>query len=188
MSAMALRLFRTTGYSTLLMPGEERIAMHPAWLVLAVSLWLGLACNVELWRELAGTGNVGLTSALTSGVLIASAAGLVLSLLGWRRTLKLTATVLLFLGGALACGLWVQGLALDSLWTLPLRRLFPAWPNLLRWQVPALFAALALLPGLWVWNVPVRRLTGPRQLNSNLVGMALSGLILVAAGVLLPWH
>lgn len=185
---MALRLFRTTGYSTILMPGEERIAMHPAWLVLAVSLWLGLACNVELWRELAGTGSVGLTSALTSAVLIASATGLVLSLLGWRRTLKASTTLLLFLGGALACGLWVQGLPLDSLWTLPLRRLLPAWPNLLRWQVPALFAVLALLPAVWVWNVPLRRLTGPHQLNSNLVGMGLSAAILIAAGVLLPWH
>lgn len=185
---MALRLFRTTGYSTLLMPGEERMAMHPAWLVLAVSLWLGLVCNVELWRELAGSGTVGMASALTSGVLIASAVGLVLSLLGWRRTLKATATVLLFLGGAVACGLWVQGLALDSLWTLPVRRLLPAWPNLLRWQVPALFAALALLPAVWLWNVSVRRLTGPRQLNSNLVGMGLSGAILIAAGILLPWH
>lgn len=185
---MRLRLFRTTGYSTLLMPGEERIAMHPGWLVLAVSLWLGLACNVELWRELAGTGKVGITSALTSGVLIASAAGLVLSLLGWRRTLRAAATLLLFLGGALACGLWVQGLALDSLWTLPMRSLLPAWPNLLRWQVPALFALLALLPALWVWNVPVRRLTGPRQLHSNLVGMGVAGAILVAAGILLPWH
>lgn len=185
---MRLRLFRTTGYSTLLMPGEEHIAMHPGWLVVAVSLWLGLACNVELWRELAGTGSAGVVSALTSGTLIASAAGLLLSLLGWRRTLKATATLLLFVGGAVACGLWVQGLPLDSLWTLPLRRLLPDWPNLLRWQVPALFAALALLPAVWIWNVPVRRLTGPRQLNSNLIGMGLSGAILVAAGVLLPWH
>jgi len=55
---MALRLFRTTGYSTLLMPGESRLATHPARLVAAASLWLALACNVALWRLLSGDGDL----------------------------------------------------------------------------------------------------------------------------------
>ena len=65
---MALKLFRSTGYSTLLMPGEARLAMHPGWLVLATSLWLGLACNVALWRELSGSAmGTGLATALLGG-------------------------------------------------------------------------------------------------------------------------
>lgn len=185
---MGLKLFRTTGYSTLLMPGEEHVAMHPAWLVLAVSLWLGLACNVELWRVVSRTAGASLVAALTSAALIAAAAGLVLSLLGWRRTVKAAATLLLFAGALVACGLWVQALPIESLWTLAPRRLLPSWPNLLRWQVPVLWVVLGLLPALWVWQKQLRRLTGPQQLRSNLVGMAIAGTVLGAGGVLLPWH
>lgn len=187
MAAMSLRLFRTTGYSTLLYPGETRVATHPAWLVAGVSLWLGLACNVELWRLAAGTSSVTLTRALVSGALVAAASGLVLSLLGWRRTLKATATLLLFAGAVVASGLWVQDLPLEGLWTLPARRLLPAWPNLLGWQLPALLAALGLLPAIWVWQAQLRRLAGPVQLRSNLLGMALCGTVLAAGGILFPW-
>lgn len=183
---MSLRLFRTTGYSTLLYPGETRVATHPAWVVAGVSLWLGLACNVELWRLAAGAGSATLSRALLASALVAAACGLVLSLLGWRRTLKGTATLLLFAGAMVASGLWVQDLPIQSLWTLPARRLLPAWPNLLGWQVPALFAALGLLPAIWVWQAQLRRLTGPAQMRSNLLGMALCGTVLAAGGVFFP--
>lgn len=184
---MALRLFRTTGYSTLLFPGEERVSIHPAWVVVAVSLWLGLACNVELWRVAAGTSAAGLASALVSGLLVAASSALVLSVLGWRRTLKASATLLLFLGAIAACGLWVHALPFDSLWTAPIRRLLPGWPNLLRWDVPLLWAVLALVPAVWVWQLPLRRLSGPDQLNSNLLGMGIAGAMLVAGGIFFPW-
>ena len=186
MAGMSLRLFRTTGYSTLLVPGESRVAMHPAWVVFGVSLWLGLACNVELWRLAMGSGSASLKTALVSGVLVAAAAGLVLSLFGWRRTLKLVATLLLFAGAVVASGLWVQDLPLSSLWTVPPRRLLPSWPNLMRWQVLAMLVALALLPAMWVWQAQLRRLVGPKQLNVNLLGMALCGAVLVAGGILVP--
>ena len=51
MRTMALKLFRSTGYSSILAPGETRIATHPGWLILAISLWIGFACNVAVWRE-----------------------------------------------------------------------------------------------------------------------------------------
>ncbi|HYE40189.1 MAG TPA: hypothetical protein VEB23_09675, partial [Ramlibacter sp.] len=52
---MALRLFRTTGYSTLLMPGETRKATHPARLVQGGVAGGAVACNVAVWRFLGGT-------------------------------------------------------------------------------------------------------------------------------------
>lgn len=179
---MALRLFRTTGYSTLLMPGEARIAMHPAWLVLATSVWLALACNVALWRV--ATQPVDPRMLAATVALMAGGSGFLLSLLGWRRTLKLAATLLLLAGALLACGLWLQGLPIESLWQQRPRALLPGWASFLRWQVTVLALLLAVPPIVWVWHVPVRRLPGPAQLQSNILGAMLAGAVFVA-GVLL---
>ena len=165
---MALRLFRTTGYSTLLLPGETRQATHPARLVLWASLWLAIACNVAVWRFLGGTADW--RTALGSFAVIGGGAGVVLSLLGWRRTLKLAITLAL-LGAALAAaGLWTQMLPVHTLWHGSPRTMLPAWASFMRWQVLVLLLALAVVPIVWVWNHPVRRLSGQAQLRSNLRG------------------
>jgi lipid A ethanolaminephosphotransferase len=182
---MALKLFRTTGHSTLIMPGEARLAPHPVWLVLAVSLWLGLACNVALWRAIAGADAAMMSSALKIAGALAGGSAFVLGLLGWRRTLKPAATVLLLAGAVVACGIWTQGLPFDSLWTQRPRALLPAWANLLRWQVPALLALLALLPIVWIWNQRLRRLPGPNQLNANLLTAGFGAALLAASALAL---
>jgi glucan phosphoethanolaminetransferase (alkaline phosphatase superfamily) len=182
---MSLKLFRSTGYSSILAPGESRVATHPAWLVLAVSAWIGFACNVALWGELRLIGDgPGLPRALLWGVFIASSCGLLLSLLGWRRTLKRTATLLLLLAALAAASLWVQGRPLDGeLLAYGIRgTLLPSWPSLLRWQFPALLAVLGLAPMLWVWQLQIRRLPGPQQLAANLGGMAIATVALVLSG------
>jgi glucan phosphoethanolaminetransferase (alkaline phosphatase superfamily) len=182
---MRLKLFRSTGYSTLLMPGETRVAMHPGWLVLATSLWLGFVCNVALWRALSGSAmGTGFGTALLSGALVAGTGGALLSLLGWRRTLKPAATVLLFLGALFACGMWAQAVPVDGgLWGVRPGALMPGWASLLRWQVPALLVGLALLPSFWVWHVNLRRLPGPDQLRANLSGAAM-GIVVAAVAAL----
>src|SRR5687768_7401078 len=124
---MALRLFRTTGYSTLLMPGEAKLGRHPAWLVLAVGLWIGIACSVGVWRLFAGSAS--LREVLATAALLGGGSGVVLGVLGWRRTLKFSITVLLLAATLLATGLWVQQLPLDALWQERPRALLPAWPN-----------------------------------------------------------
>lgn len=174
---MALKLFRTTGYSTILMPGEARQAMHPGWLVLAASLWIGLACNVAVWRLVGTPSPHELRNALSTTCLLGGGSGVTLSLLGWRRTLKLAVTLLLLAASLLACGLWVQELPIDSLWQQRPRGLLPAWPNFLRWQVLVLVGVLAVVPMVWVWNVSVRRLPGPAQLQSNIFGALVSALV-----------
>jgi glucan phosphoethanolaminetransferase (alkaline phosphatase superfamily) len=185
---MALKLFRSTGYSTLLFPGEARKGHHPGWLAFLVAAWLGLACNVDLWRAATWGDPRLLVAALASSLLVAAACGLVLSALAWRRTLKPVATLLLAAGALIACGLWVQSLPFDSLWSARARGLLPAWPNWLNWRVPLLWALLGLGPALWVWQTPVRRLAGQEQLAANLRGMAVAALVLVAGGVLFWWH
>lgn len=185
---MSLKLFRSTGYSSILAPGETRVAMHPAWVVLAVSLWIGLACNVALWRALARSSEStpGLAWALTAGACAASAVGVILSLMGWRRTLKPVATVLLLLAALGACGVWIQSLPLDAgfLNQRP-SGLLPAWSSFLRWQVPALLVGLGLVPMLWLWSTHPRRLSGPEQLVANVSGMVAGGVVLVGSAWLL---
>jgi lipid A ethanolaminephosphotransferase len=180
---MALRLFRTTGYSTLLMPGESRLATHPARLVLWASLWLGVACNVALWRLLAGSTDLRTAAAATA--VIAGGSGVVFSLLGWRRTLKPAITLALIASALIAAGLWSQQLPIVTLWQGPPRSLLPAWTSFMRWQVLAIVLLLAVVPIVWVWNHPVRKLPGQVQLQSNILGAMLAGLVFVAGVFLL---
>ncbi|MEJ8840287.1 hypothetical protein [Ramlibacter sp. AN1133] len=179
---MALKLFRSTGYSSLLMPGESRVATHPSWLVFGASLWLAIACNVGLWRLLAGTAP-DVRSALASVLLLGGANGVFLSMFGWRRTIRFAITVALLVGTLVACGLWSQQLPIEILWHGPSRSLLPAWTNFLRWQVLALVLVLAVLPIVWVWNHALRRVSGPAQARANLVGGVIAAVVFLA-GVL----
>lgn len=185
---MSLKLFRSTGYSSLLSPGHSRETLHPAWVVAATSVWAGFACNVPLWRALAAvSGNFGLPHALLLGAMIASAYGVALSLLGWRATLKPAASLVLIVAALVAVARWsepaaVPGAAIDA----PLAHsLLPSWASLLHWQTPALLAVLAIAPMVWVWNAPVKRLPGPQQLRSNLRGMATAAILFGIAAVML---
>src|SRR6185295_17683402 len=111
---MSLKLFRSTGYSSILFAGETRVAMHPGWLILFTSLWVGFACNAALWRGLGsspGGGSVG--QAVMTGAFAAAASGVVLSLLGWRRTLKPAALSIVFVAALAASTAW-QAAAPDS--------------------------------------------------------------------------
>lgn len=184
---MALKLFRSTGYSSILAPGETHVAKHPGWVVLAVSLWTGFVCNVLLWRALAALpGTAGLPRAVALGAFIAGACALFLSTFGWHKTLKPAATIVLFLAGLSACAIWAQGLPLSSIAELRLPRLFmPPWASLLRWQVLLMLVVLWVLPTIWAWNTPVRRLPGPAQLSANLRGMLVAAMVLGGVGFLL---
>lgn len=182
---MSLKLFRSTGYSSILAPGESRVAPHPGWLVLGVSLWIGFVCNVALWRDLRSLGEgLGLGRSLLAGAFVAAACAIVLSLLGWRRTLKRAAAVLLLLAALVAAVIWVQARPIDTtLFDQGLRTLLlPGWPSLLRWQFPVLVVVLGLVPVLWLGQVRLRRLSGPQQMAANVVGMLLGLLAMVLSG------
>ena len=63
--------------------------------------------------------------------------------------------------------------------------LLPSWASLLRWQVAALLAVLALAPAVWLWNTPVLRLPGPQQLSINMIGALLASILVAASSFLL---
>jgi lipid A ethanolaminephosphotransferase len=179
MSGMALKLFRSTGYSSLLMPGESRLATHPSRLVFGASLWLAIACNVGVWRLVAGTAT-DVRTALASVLLLAGANGVFLSVFGWRGTIRFAITVALLVGALVACGLWSQQLPIETLWHGPSRSLLPAWASFLRWQVLALVLVLAVVPIVWVWNHALRRMSGPAQLKANVLSGVVSAIVFVA--------
>lgn len=186
---MALKLFRSTGYESILTAGESRLALHPGWFILLISAWIGFACNVALWRELRGIGpaEFGLGKALLAGAFATAACMSVLSLLGWRRTLKPAATLLVVLAALAACSIWIQAVPVDrNLLDQGFRSLLiPRWTTLLRWQLPAILAVLGLLPALWIWHVQTRRLSGPHQLASNATGIIIGIALMAASGWLL---
>jgi glucan phosphoethanolaminetransferase (alkaline phosphatase superfamily) len=183
---MSLKLFRSTGYSSIFAPGQSPVAMHPGWMILATSAWIGFACNVALWREMAHStmNGMGWARVLALAVLLSAACALVLSVLGWRRTLKPAATVMLFLAALAACSIWSQALPVDaSLFDKRLVSLIlPPWASLLRWQVSAILAGLALGPAVWAWNTKVRRLSAQQQLSATVMGILFSVVLLAASG------
>lgn len=171
---MRLKLFRSTGYASLFGPGETRSALHPGWVVLAASLWIGLACNAPLWSALLAS-PLAMPRPAALALLAGGFTAAMLGLLAWGNALKLMLCLLLLAAAALALG----GLGQAA----------PALP----WKLGATVAVLALLPLGWLGRVPVKRLSGRRQLRMNLLclvlglGAAVAGLAVLAPAVLAAW-
>lgn len=178
---MTLKLFHITEFaeSAWVSPEKQREAIHPVMVVFLASLWLTLACNFPLWRELSRlpleTGQLwwlGLRLAL----LMLFALTALLSLLCWRRTLKL-ALVLLLLLAALDMPLMLsQANFLDL--SAGLGKLGAQLRAGASWQLAGLFVALGLLPALWLWRLPVRRIPLPANLLQNTLLFVLSCVLL----------
>jgi glucan phosphoethanolaminetransferase (alkaline phosphatase superfamily) len=183
---MSLKLFRSTGFESILTPGETRVSIHPGWIITATSAWAGFVCNMVFWRELWVGDRVALARAFALGAFVAAICAVILSVLGWRKTLKPAATLILFVAAFAACSIWQQDIPVDAnLFQHRLSSLLPSWPSLLRWQVATLLAVLALAPAVWLWNTPVLRLPGPQQLNINMIGTLLASILLAASSFLL---
>lgn len=171
---MALRLFHITEFAhSMLSPAEQRDARHPALLLLVASLWLALAGNFPLWRELARVPMDATTFswiAICFASITAAALGLLLSVLNWPWLIKVVVTLLLWLAALNSLLLWAghayltaamvpQGLPvlLAQLRAMPL------------WQTALVLAGVALLPSIWVWRLSLRRVALPIRLTQNLL-------------------
>jgi glucan phosphoethanolaminetransferase (alkaline phosphatase superfamily) len=175
-AGMSLKLFRSTGYSSILMAGETRLPMHPGWMIFATSIWVGFACNVVLWRQLRAPGSSSLGQALATGAFAAAACAIILSVLGWRKTLKPAATLILFLAALAVCAAWERPAGETGL------LMMPSLSGLLQWQAWATLAGLALLPAIWVGKTRLRRLPGNQQLSANMACIFAAATVLAASG------
>ena len=193
---MSLRLFHITEFAdSMLTPAAQREARHPALLLLLASLWLALAGNFPLWRELTRLpmdwGSL-IWISLCFALLTAAALGLLLSLLNWPWLLKAMITLLLWLAALNTLLLW-SGLAYLSTGTIPqgLPALLTQLKVLPLWQPLLVFGLLALVPSLWLWQLKLRRVALPTRLPQNLLLALLCTCVLAAVwfagrGALLP--
>lgn len=182
---MSLKLFRSTGFHSILTPGEARLALHPGWAVAAVAGWIAVACNVWLWQALLGHG--ALLPALTGTVAAFAYLAALLSALNWRRTFKTASSLALLTAALLAAGAWTQDVPLQQL--LEGRRvmsMLPTWASLFGWEVPMLLAMLGGLPVLWLWNTQLRRLSRAEQWKLNVAALSCYLPLAVALQWLLP--
>lgn len=149
---MRLKLFRSTGYASVFGPGETRSAWHPGWVMLGTCLWLALACNAPLGLTLLQRAHP--VDAIAFALLAGGLAAVLLGLLAWGNFLKLLVLILLVAGAWVATWTWQRG-------------------PVLTWQLALTLPVLALLPWAWLRQVPVKRLSGARQLRMHLVALLL---------------
>ncbi|MCJ0762731.1 phosphoethanolamine--lipid A transferase [Variovorax sp. CYS-02] len=146
--------------------------MHPAWLILLASLWIATACNVPLWRELLRLPELdnlrGLAFGAGFAVAIAAAVGALLTLLAWRWTLKPAIALFVLAAAFGAYFMMAYGVVIDTpmvtnvLQTNPRETL-----DLLNLRLLLTVLVLALLPLLWLWRTPVKRVPWLRRLFQN---------------------
>ena len=161
-------------------------ALHPAWVVVVISVWLATVCNLPLWRALAtlpGQGSLRSWGfAVAFAVIIAAGNAALLSLLAWRLTLKPAATVLLLMAGFGAYFMLAYGVLIDAdMLTNVLHTDVREAGDLLSWRLAATVLALTAPPLVWLYPRPLRRVGAGRQLWHNALLLAAAIALLVAS-------
>lgn len=180
----SLKLFRSTGYESLFGPGETRLSVHPAWIIVSACLWLGLVCNPPLWSTWQGSFEPrAIPTALAVMALLAGALAVALGALAWGRSLKLWMLLALASAAWLTAQLWAQNLSLDTLLgSGGLTRLWGApWTP---WQLLATLPLLVLPHALWLHWVPLKRLSAKGQVRLHLGTLVLGA---AASTLALAW-
>jgi lipid A ethanolaminephosphotransferase len=176
---MPLKLLRPTvrdpsAPDTATSPSTTPAGLHSTWMVLIVSLWLASVCNIALWRQLAQLpelGNLrGVLFGVGFGVLISLILVALMSLLAWRWTLKPLLMLLLVSAAAGAYFMMTYGIVIDGTMMVNVLQTDPRETrDLLSWRLLATLGVLGVLPAVWVWRTPVRRLGAGRQVLGNVL-------------------
>ena len=155
-------------------------ALHPAWFVVGVSLWLAVICNVALWRELwalpdvKGTGGLAFTLGFMG--LIAGANVAVFGLFTWGRALKPVLVLMVLTATFGAYFMLSYGIVIDSTMLVNVAQTDPGEAaDLLNWRMLVALVVLALVPLWWLLRRPARPLGWWRQVWQ--------GLLLIAGGL-----
>ncbi|MBV7543650.1 phosphoethanolamine transferase [Acidovorax sp. sic0104] len=157
-------------------PARSRAAslqgIHPAKVVLLISVWLATVCNAPLWREvmqLPGQGSPRgwLFMAAFMAVVTAGNAAL-LSLLAWRWTLKPAAALFVVMAAFGAYFMLAYGITIDaSMLVNVLQTDTHEAADLLNWRMAGTVLALLAPALVWLYRTPVRALPAARQALHN---------------------
>jgi len=154
-----------------------------AWLA---ALWMGLAANWPLWKQLQAL-SLGPGFTLAFAGMVTAATGAVLSLLAWPRLIKGVLVFLLLAGAALAYFIGTYGIVFDPTMVVNMLQTdVRETRDLLSWRMLASLLVLGALPAWWL----LRRPRAPRQafgsrLGGNLAafGLGLLAMVLLALSV-----
>lgn len=194
---MRLQLFHESEFAqSRLTPQSQRNALHPAVLAAVVALWVAGASNVALWGHLLALPEVAGSHKLWLGLdmlaILAACCGALLGLLCWRWTFKPVATVLLLLcAWGADVMLLSPGPVNSALLAQALDAPLQTWLANGVLQGIALLLVLGVAPVVWLWRVPVRRLSLRRNAQHNGVLLAVCAAVFIFASLLfhqMPEH
>ena len=165
---------------------------HPAWVVIAISVWLATACNVPLWREvsaLPGQGTLrGWGFALAFGVIVAAGNAALLTLLAWRWTLKPAAATLVLMAAFGAYFMLAYGIAIDaSMLVNVLQTDVKEAGDLFNLRLILTVVALAVPPLLWLYRKRVHHPRPLRHLAHN-TALLVGSVVVVVLSLLLVFQ
>jgi lipid A ethanolaminephosphotransferase len=167
------------------MPSSSRAPWHPTALLLILALWLATAGNLPLWRALWKLPEThGLQAAVTLGSLVLvvlAATVLLLGLFLWPRWLKPAGIALLLITASSSYFMSSYGIVIDpSMLTNVVQTDMGEALDLVSWPLVVTLLLGAVLPGIWWWRQPVRRVGGGRLVLQQL-GVGLLGLLVAVA-------
>ncbi len=167
------------------MPSSSRAPWHPTALLLVLALWLATAGNLPLWRALWKLPEThGLQSVVTLGSLVLvvlAATVLLLGLFLWPRWLKPAGIALLLITASSSYFMSSYGIVIDpSMLTNVVQTDMGEALDLVSWPLVVTLLLGAVLPGIWWWRQPVRRVGGGRLVLQQL-GVGLLGLLVAVA-------
>ena len=134
--------------------------LNPLWLIVAVSLWLAVAGNTPLWNELSRLsvlqGASGLWFAGALALIITAALTLIISAFAWRWTLKPVLIALLLAAAFGSYFMSTYHVIIDpSMMVNVLQTDLHESRGLLNFRMLAVVSALALVPSILVWRLPL---------------------------------
>ncbi len=167
------------------MSPTNRAPWHPTALLLILSLWLATVGNLPLWKALWRLPEThGLQAVITLGSLVLvvlAATVLLLGLFLWPRWLKPAGIALLLITASSSYFMSSYGIVIDpTMLTNVVQTDMGEAMDLLSWPLVVTLALGAVLPGIWWWRQPVRRV-GAGRLVLQQLGVGLLGLLVAVA-------
>ncbi len=155
-----------------------------AWLA---ALWMGLAANWPLWKQLQTLPGVGIGFTLAFAGMVVAATGAVLSLLAWPRLIKGVLLALLLSAAALAYFIGSYGIVFDPTMVVNMLQTDARETrDLLSWKLLASLLLLGALPAWWLLRRPkAPSQAAAKRLRDNLAAFALGlvAMVLLALSV-----